>query len=221
MKIHRAIKILFLAIVHAAALFLFARGVRAASGWEIVPAMLAGHLALDFFTLVVHFTVDNYFDPETPIIGDVVFYFREHHRAPMAMFARDYVDNNFENALIGLLFQVAAIPLALGPFLDVLVATGSLGSAYITLFHRWAHVDDPGPVARVLQRLHLVVDRAHHEVHHRGEGKHYGLAAGWLDGAAERVRLFETIEIVVRRLTGAAPLHSRVGVEERRWRSPA
>lgn len=204
------LKFLLILLTHLLSGWLLWRGFVAAPWWMLVPALLAGHLLLDFVTLLTHWTIDNYFTPRTPLLGTVVYYFREHHAKPMEMFKRGYIENNFENALMGLGFQLLIVPLHGGPFVDLMFGIASFGACYITLIHKWTHLENPGRLGSWLQRLHLVVGKPHHDTHHRGEGRAYGLAAGWCDGIVDRIHLIEGLEWLIYVSTGAVPVIARL-----------
>lgn len=211
MKLPWSLKLGCIALVHLLGAWLMVQAFREGGTWaQLILGSVLGHLSLDAITLLVHWTLDNYFSERTPVIGDIVFYFREHHDLPMAMFQRGYVENNFENALIGLGFEVLGLGIHPGPVGSMLLGFGSIGSAYITLIHKWAHLESPGPLARLLQRALVIVSTEHHAVHHRGAGRHYGLAAGWVDGLFDRFKVLELLELAVLKATGVRPVHSRL-----------
>jgi sterol desaturase/sphingolipid hydroxylase (fatty acid hydroxylase superfamily) len=196
--------------VHVVALGLLARAWSQGPAWVALAGAMAGYLMVDLATLFVHWTLDNWFTPATPLIGGVVFYFRQHHVQPMAMFQRDFVDNNFENALLGL---VAEVPLALagaGAFGSALAGCMALSAAWITTIHKAAHLERPSRAARMLQRMRVLVDKRYHDVHHAGSGTHYGLVCGWCEPLVCRLRVFELMEFVIVRLTGQIPVHPRL-----------
>ena len=206
----KALRVFALLLGHVLPLILLARAWQHGSWLQLVTGASTGYLTLELIVVFTHWALDNWFSAKTPVIGSVVFYFREHHVLPMQMFQRDFFDNNFENALIGLLFSVPTFFSHAGPFGCALVGFGSLWSGWVTTIHKAAHVESPHPVARVLQRLHLIVDRAHHDVHHAGAGRNYGLVCGWLDRAVDALHLFELLELILVRLTGQVPVHPRL-----------
>lgn len=175
----------------------------------VVAGVVVGHASVDGVTLLTHWLFDNYFRADSSVVGKVVFFFRQHHKTPLSMFERDFVDNNFEQALWCLCWSVPALVVHAAPFPASIIGWGTFVGCWITTIHKAAHVDDPGPLFRVLQRLHLVVDAAHHGVHHKGDARNYGLAAGWVDVVVERLRLLPALEAVIEAATGAAPVHRR------------
>lgn len=210
MKLPRWLKVLGIVATHVGAVVHLFLGVREASAWwQVALGMFLGLATLDLITLLVHWTIDNYFSPDTPLIGTSVYYFREHHELPLKMFSRGYVDNNFENAMIGLSWQLLFAPFHLGPVFLCLTGFGTLLSGYITLIHRWAHTEAVAWPVRALQSLGLLVSKAHHDVHHEGQGRNYGLCAGFFDPVFDALRVLEALETIVLCVTGAAPLYPR------------
>ena len=48
--------------------------------------------------------------------------------------------------------------------------------------HKWAHTDDAPKVVVWLQRLHLILPPAHHEIHHTAPfNSYYSITTGWLN----------------------------------------
>lgn len=187
--------------------------------WQWGLAALAAWWFVDVFTLFAHWLLDNYFEPTTPIVGTTVFYFREHHRFPNAMFDRDYFDGNFENAFgAGLILIAVALAVAfLGvpPVVSVFFAVAGLGGSYITTVHKWTH--DPRPMRPVqwAQKAHLIVGPKHHALHHGDTRGHYALFAGHMEPLVEGSHFFEISEILVFLLTGTTAVESRLELGRR------
>jgi plasmanylethanolamine desaturase len=81
-----------------------------------------------------------------------------------------------------------------------------LGVFATNQFHKWAHEDAPGPVVAWLQRHHLVLNPAHHEVHHTAPfSGHYCITTGWLNAPLDALRFFRGMEWLIVRLTRAQP----------------
>src|SRR5262249_29770767 len=120
---------------------------RALSGpwtWPaLVVGVLAGHLLADGLTLAFHWTLDNYKSAQPPVLGPVIFFFRETHADRVVMFGRDYFEGSFENALAGVVLLLAVLPLSLPPWASVMFAVTALAGAYITQIHKWAHQPAP------------------------------------------------------------------------------
>ena len=55
------------------------------AGWVAMGVAL-GYLASDFFSGIVHWFCDTFFEEDTPLVGRMLIEpFREHHRDPLAM----------------------------------------------------------------------------------------------------------------------------------------
>ena len=187
-----------------------------ASGPPSLPgaaiALVGAHLFVDLVALLTHVTLDNYFTPQTRGIGYAIYFFREHHVDPHAMFGRSYSESNYENILAGIAWMAVWLPFELPPAASLFVGWAALGAAYVTEIHRWAHLDAPPAPARWLQRSGIIVNREHHERHHEDPRYHYGLYAGWIDRITDALRIPESIELVTYLATGSAAVNSRLGL---------
>lgn len=163
-------------------------------------------LLVDVLSGVVHWALDTYGSPQTPLIGPVIGDFRHHHVDQSAI-----LDKGFLECCGG-----AAVP-ALGvlALLDLAVWwTGSVvllgvgivfisGSVLTNYIHRHAHHPAPTPVMRALQRLRLVLPPAEHRRHHRGDHRRgYGITNGWSNPLLERLGAYRGAEIVLSTLRG-------------------
>ncbi|MCB9797208.1 MAG: methyltransferase domain-containing protein [Alphaproteobacteria bacterium] len=198
----------------AMALVLFLGGVALigdAPAWQLALAAALGWWLADAATLLIHWTFDNYLSPQTPLLGPSVLAFRRHHSHPRELFARDWFDGNFENALLSAAVLGAAAPWALHrPAAAMLLAAAGLGGANVTLVHKWAHQRRPPPWARTLQRAGLLVDLRHHREHHRDGSRRYALLAGHVERLVEPLGLLALGEAAIYVLTGHIALEGRL-----------
>ena len=178
-----------------------------ASAFELLVGGVLGYVYLDLMTVLTHWTIDNYFTERTPIIGSIVYHFREHHVAPTKMFERGYIDNNFAQCFIALPFLVAWFVLETTAGMCMFVAVGAFAACYITQIHKWAHQPAPPFGARLLQRVHLIVDSRHHEGHHTFLDRNYALCAGWVDHPVAWLRVLDIAQVIVYLVTGHTPIN--------------
>jgi plasmanylethanolamine desaturase len=173
----------------------------------IVMAAVAGVLACDLVAGAVHWACDRFFTETTPVLGPALIEpFREHHRDPLAMTRRGFLDVNGSN-------YFAVLPvLAYTVWRDGPVASGAwalsshafllaLASAAIVTnqFHKWAHARDVPTIVQWLQRAHLVLPPEVHARHHRGEHRSgYCVTGGWLNPVLDRFDFFGRLERAVR-----------------------
>jgi hypothetical protein len=178
-----------------------------------VLAIALAYLAADLLGGLVHWGVDTWGSPDLPIVGPAMIGpFREHHVDPLAITRHDFLQANGNTALITL--PVLGLALWLVPGKD---GAGSLfWSAFLgalaswTLlsnqFHKWAHVAEPPPVVRLLQRFRVILPPDHHARHHtRRVESHWCITTGWMNGPLERSGLLRFLEGRIVRSTGAVP----------------
>jgi ubiquitin-conjugating enzyme E2 variant len=129
--------------------------------------------------------------------------FREHHIDQKAITRHDFVETNGNTCFFACVPVVAALlllPEREGPglFAGAFVAFVALFVMATNQFHKWAHMDTPPAIARVLQHSGLILRPAHHEIHHaRPHDKHYCITVGWMNPVLNKVRFFRGVEWVI------------------------
>jgi len=62
-------------------------------------------------------------------------------------------------------------------------------------FHKWAHQENPSSFARWLQRKRLVLEPAHHKLHHTQPfNVNYCITNGWLNPLLNKLKFFRRLE---------------------------
>ena len=75
----------------------------------------------------------------------------------------------------------------------------SLATVLTNQFHKWAHQEAPSRFVRLLQRSRLVLDPAHHQVHHtKPFNMHYCITNGWLNPLLNKIKFFRGLEATLR-----------------------
>ena len=160
---------------------------------------LAGYLAADFASGLVHWFCDRFFEEDTRLIGPILIRpFREHHRDPLAMTRHGFLELT-GNSCLGL---APVLTLAWGwsggAWLDALVLAFAGGAVLTNVLHKWAHAATAPAVVRWLQRRRLVLAPAAHRLHHRdGYAGGYCVTSGWMNPVTDRLRLFAGLDRVV------------------------
>lgn len=179
--------------------------------WSLPLTVLAGLLAADFISGVVHWAGDTWGDEATPWLGRrFIRPFRFHHAHPLDMLKSNFFTTNGDTALSSLPFLLApfACPLdsPIGRFAaGFLWAVGGWGM-WTSQFHQWAHTKSPPRVVAWLQRRGLVLSPEHHRRHHKSPfAVNYCITTGWCDRVLTGIRFFPAMEWVVSRLTGLRP----------------
>ncbi len=186
--------------------------------WLLPILAILAYLAADFFSGFVHFLADNFGSSETPIIGpNFVGAFREHHVDPKGITTHDFIDTNGNNSLASLPFMLLAwlfVPIETTMF-------GYLFAAFFLLlcfavfltnqFHKWAHIEEPPPVAAWLQRRGWILAQEHHDIHHGSPyDTYYCITVGVWNPLLDRTHFFERTERLLRRVIPGTDSQLRV-----------
>jgi len=174
----------------------------------LAAGCLAGVLAADLLSGLVHFACDRFFGEHTPLIGALfIAPFREHHRDPRAIARHGFCELNGNNA-------IALVPWLALAHIGFQPASASLGCSFgqacllgltaavaaTNQLHSWAHLRDPPRIVRTLQRAGVILSPAAHRLHHRGDHtRAYCITTGWLNGPLDRHAVFARLEAAVRR----------------------
>jgi TMEM189-like protein len=173
-------------------------------------ALLAIPLSLilgDLVSGLVHWTADTYFSEDTPIIGQsLVKPFRLHHLYPRDICTHDLVTTVGNVCIIAVPVLAVCISLlwfyedsSWLAFLILCIALMSLATVLTNQFHKWAHQEAPSRFVRLLQRSRLVLDPAHHQVHHtKPFNMHYCITNGWLNPLLNKIKFFRGLEATLR-----------------------
>jgi ubiquitin-conjugating enzyme E2 variant len=156
---------------------------------EALAAILAGYLAADVASGLVHWFCDTCFAENTPLIGPLfIAPFREHHRDPLAMTRHSFAELNGNSALALIPVLVIALAQAWPPLLCPALASFALAVFATNQFHYWAHAAAAPRWVRWLQRRRLILAPAHHARHHRANFTgSYAITTGWTNLLLDRI----------------------------------
>jgi plasmanylethanolamine desaturase len=179
--------------------------------WWLPLALLAGALAADLVSGLVHWAADTWGHESLVFFGPRFLRpFRVHHVNPDDILERDFVDLNGDVALLACPVLLGAALTSLSDELSsaasVFLAAFATFSLPTNLVHRWAHQAQPPRLAAWLQRHGLILSRAVHLGHHTApHTSHYCIATGWCNAALESLGFFPALERAIESLTGARP----------------
>jgi ubiquitin-conjugating enzyme E2 variant len=188
----------------------------------VVGALLLGYVAADFVSGFVHWAGDTWGSTEMPVLGKAFIRpFREHHVDEKAITRHDFVETNGNNCLVSIPVAVMAVlmPHTSTLWLFVSAALGSMIFWVMATnqFHKWSHMDEPGALVALLQRLHLILPPDHHGVHHTQPfNKYYCITVGWLNKPLTLIHFFPLAERLITRVTGLLPRRDDIGDEAAR-----
>ena len=187
--------------------------------WLVLSALLLGYLAADFVSGLVHWMGDTWGSTEMPVLGKAFIRpFREHHVDEKAITRHDFVETNGNNCLVSLPVAAlaVAIPLA-GPgwvFLAAFLGAMIFWVMATNQFHKWSHQDEPPALIGFLQRIHLILPPAHHQVHHTAPyNKYYCITVGWMNKPLLMIGFFPAMERLITAVTGLIPRKDDIGTE--------
>jgi len=214
-RAHRALE---LSAVPAAGLLLAGLAYRlwrdsrdAADLYLVLVSAALGYLAADLASGAVHWLCDRFGSVRTPLLGaKFIRPFREHHDDPLAITRHGFVETNGDNCIVALPVLAGALFLPIRGSLSLaLVAVLSFMCLFVLLtgqIHKWAHMERPPRLARLLQRTRLILSREHHQRHHGAPFRRaYCITSGWWNPLLDALRAFHALEAAIRLLTGARP----------------
>lgn len=176
----------------------------ASSVWCIFATVMAIEFA-DFGTGVYHWSVDNYGNAKTPIVGSQIEAFQGHHEEPWTITYRDFC-NNCHPTCLATLPAVALFTLApLSASVRLWGVLACLGIAFCQEFHKWSHTlrSQCHPLVNRLQSWGVLVARKAHLTHHKPPFEtNYCIVTGHMNPVLDRSGFFRASEGLVERLTG-------------------
>lgn len=154
---------------------------------------------------ILHWSVDNYGNGKTPIMGSIIAAFQGHHAAPWTITERGFCNNVYKLCLPFGLIPMTLINAITGPFATFFWTTFCVLEIMSQEFHKWSHQlpsETPGWVNR-LQKMGLTVGRKPHAMHHLApyEGN-YCIISGFCNDWLDESGFFRRLEHIVYNLNG-------------------
>jgi len=189
----------------------------APSGYRMAGVFFAGLFVLDWFSGLVHWTYDTWFDEEIPGFQRSVSIAREHHVHPYHIVGyglRDQMSYSSWPAFvfvapIGVMLAACA-PATSGTYLGVMLCTLiCFGMLFGSHCHLLGHEPAKSPVIRFFQRTHFLISPSYHRLHHdANHDTRYGVVNGWSNIVCDRIGFWRGLERVIQALTSAQPRRS-------------
>jgi palmitoyl-[glycerolipid] 3-(E)-desaturase len=181
---------------------------------QAVILFLSSYVLADFGSGVLHWSVDNYGNGRTPIMGSIIAAFQGHHSAPWTITERGFCNNVYK-----LCIPFGIVPMTL--FAIIFVASGGTmgqpGAATFFVstfcvfeilsqeFHKWSHqLKSETPTwVNALQDAGLTIARQPHALHHMApyEGN-YCIISGICNPALDKFGIFRRLEHFIYQCNG-------------------
>lgn len=181
-----------------------------ASPWQALCTVLGafiGYLVADVVSGVLHWSVDNYGNGDTPVWGPVIEAFQGHHASPWTITYRPFANNvhKIAYAVLPLLTLLRVVnPGPAGVAFGTVFLVGSLMS---NEFHKYAHLMEPPFPVSFLQKIGVVLNRKEHGKHHSEPfERKYCIVSGLCNAPLDHFQVFRYMERVVYHLNGVEPI---------------
>lgn len=172
---------------------------------QVLCLTVSSWVAADFGAGVLHWSVDNYGNGRTPVLGGIIAAFQGHHSAPWTITERGFCNNVYKLCTPFGIAPMALVSLLSGPsvtlFFTIFCAL-EIGSQE---FHKWSHQlkSDNTEYANWLQELGLVIGPKQHAQHHLAPyDGNYCIVSGFCNDFLDRSGMFRRLEHAVYILNG-------------------
>mmetsp|Transcript_20948 Transcript_20948/g.29566 ORF Transcript_20948/g.29566 Transcript_20948/m.29566 type:complete len:363 (+) Transcript_20948:145-1233(+) len=167
--------------------------------------VLSSWILADFGSGVLHWSVDNYGNGRTPIMGSIIAAFQGHHSAPWTITQRGFCNNVYK----------LCIPFGIVPMTLISLLTGPATTLFLTIFcvmeilsqefHKWSHMTKGEVPSWVnwLQDVGITIPRVPHALHHTAPyDGNYCIISGICNEPLDKFGVFRRMEHIVYKLNG-------------------
>jgi hypothetical protein len=175
---------------------------------QTIATLLSSCILADLGSGILHFSVDNYGNGRTPIMGSIIASFQGHHSAAWTITERGFCNNVYKLCVPFGIPTVAAISLIAGPSHPIVSLFFTIFCSMEILsqeFHKWSHmtVKQLNPVILGMQRMGLTLDRTPHAKHHLAPYKgNYCIVSGFCNKFLDESGFFRRLERVIYDING-------------------
>lgn len=176
--------------------------------WTVSQALLltvASWIVADFGSGVLHWSVDNYGNGRTPIMGSIIAAFQGHHSAPWTITQRGFANNVYKLCIPFGVVPMALITAIAGPFTAFFFTLFCVFEIFSQEFHKWSHMTkgECPRWANWLQSVGLTVARRPHALHHMEPfDGNYCIISGVCNKFIDESGLFRRMEHFIYKMNG-------------------
>jgi len=185
------------------------------TGAEAIATILSSWIMADFGSGVLHWSVDNYGNGKTPVMGGIIAAFQGHHSAPWTITEREFCNNVSKLCIPFGIPTVAAITALAGsqhPLVSLFFAVFCALEIGSQEFHKWSHMTPKqlNPLILAVQEAGLTIGRVPHAMHHVAPyDGNYCIVSRFCNETLDTSGFFRKLERVV---------YSLNGVESNAWK---
>lgn len=173
---------------------------------EVMAIAFATWVLADLGSGIFHWSVDNYGNGRTPVLGNIIAAFQGHHTAPWTITEREFCNNVHKLCYpFGPLAPLVALALAAPPGFQLFISIFTFLEVMSQELHKFSHMtkkECPSIVNRLMDSG-VILNRIGHNKHHTMpfEGN-YCIVSGFNNEWVDRVGLFRWMELMVYRING-------------------
>lgn len=172
---------------------------------QAILLFLSSYLLADFGSGVLHWSVDNYGNGRTPIMGGIIAAFQGHHSAPWTITERGFSNNVYKLCIPFGIVPMTLISLITGPFTTFFMTVFCVMEILSQEFHKWSHMTKgqcPSWV-NTLQELGWTIARKPHAQHHLAPfDGNYCIISGACNEVLDQSGFFRRLEHLVYKWNG-------------------
>jgi len=167
---------------------------------------ISSWILADFGSGVLHWSVDNYGNGRTPVMGGIIAAFQGHHSAPWTITERGFCNNVYKLcAPFGVVPMAVIAAVSPSPSFTFFMTVFCVMEIMSQEFHKWSHQlkSETGPYVQWLQQAGVTIGRAPHAQHHLApfEGN-YCIISGFCNEFLDESGFFRRLEHLVYQWNG-------------------
>ena len=172
---------------------------------QAMSLLISSFVLADFGSGVLHWSVDNYGNGRTPIMGSIIAAFQGHHSAPWTITERGFCNNVFKLCIPFGILPMTMINYIAGPKVTLFMACFCAFEILSQEFHKWSHMTKGQcpPWVNWLQSTGVTIDRRPHALHHMApyEGN-YCIISGICNDSLDKSGIWRWMEHVIYKWNG-------------------
>eukprot|EP00577_Skeletonema_sp_RCC1716_P016594 CAMPEP_0113399808 /NCGR_PEP_ID=MMETSP0013_2-20120614/15755_1 /TAXON_ID=2843 ORGANISM="Skeletonema costatum, Strain 1716" /NCGR_SAMPLE_ID=MMETSP0013_2 /ASSEMBLY_ACC=CAM_ASM_000158 /LENGTH=350 /DNA_ID=CAMNT_0000284771 /DNA_START=97 /DNA_END=1149 /DNA_ORIENTATION=+ /assembly_acc=CAM_ASM_000158 len=173
-----------------------------------LATIVSSWVAADLGSGILHWSVDNYGNGRTPVMGNIIAAFQGHHSAPWTITYRGFCNNVWKLCIPFGLPTVAAISFVAGPenpMVSLFFSFFCFSEIMSQELHKWSHMTkkETPAIVNTLQGLGITIGRVPHAQHHMAPyDGNYCIVSGFCNEALDNSGFFRWMEHRIYEING-------------------